>query len=71
MTQAMITATAYVDNEPVRNYLGEIISETTECETDIPYGALGEVAGAALSAAWKGGIDPAATEGFHLRITFS
>lgn len=71
MTQALITATAYIGDKPMRNYLDEIIQWTTESSTDIPQDNLGEAAVLALQAAWKTGIDPAVTEGFHIRITFN
>jgi len=67
---AIITATAYIGDEPMKDHTDEVILWSTESSTDLPSEYLGECAAIALSKAWRTGIDPALTEGFHLRLTF-
>jgi hypothetical protein len=67
---ATIKATAMIGNEVMKNYLNEDIVETLECSTDIPSNALGEVVAATLTVAWRAGIDPARTKGFHIVVSF-
>lgn len=71
MYGAKIIATAYINDEPMKDYLNKPIVRVVESSTDLPYESLGEAAGLALSAAWKTGIDPALAVGFHLVITFA
>lgn len=68
--KALITAKAFIAEKQMKNNLDEPIEWTTESTTDLPYDALGEAVGLALNAAWKCGIDPATTEGFHIRVEF-
>ncbi len=68
---ANVTATAMLGKKIMTDRIGQPISETIQCSTDVPADALGEVVDQVLSAAWRMGLDPALDKDFHIDIIFT